>query len=56
MHPRSGGVPRQLLAAASTHDVQHVVREYGPDLLTRDVRAAFHARFMVQFGAGGRAE
>ena len=44
-----------LLAAASTHDVQHVVREYGPDLLTRDVRAAFHARFMVQFSAGGRA-
>ena len=45
-----------LLAAGSTHDAQHAVREHGPDLLTRDVRAAFHARFMVQFGAGGRAE
>ena len=44
-----------LLAAGSTHDAQHAVREHGPDLLTRDVRAAFHARFMVQFSAGGRA-
>ena len=52
------GLLKRALARyeGSTHDAQHAVREHGPDLLTRDVRAAFHARFMVQFGAGGRAE
>ena len=34
------------MVAESAAEVQRVMSEKGPDLLTREVRAAFHSRFM----------